>query len=149
MLELFFDLSGIVHMEFIPGATVNKHLYKEILRCLRSSVRHKRPELWHRKNWLLLHDNAPVLAKQQVTVLPHPPYSPDLAPCDFFFSPRLQEKLCGRRFQSAEEIITAIKEAVRDLPANIFQQCFQHLYQRWQSCVVANGDYFEGGCGYV
>jgi hypothetical protein len=25
MLELFFDSSGIVHMEFIPGATVNKH----------------------------------------------------------------------------------------------------------------------------
>jgi hypothetical protein len=37
-LELFFDLSGIVHMEFIPeGETVNKYRYKEILRCLCSS----------------------------------------------------------------------------------------------------------------
>jgi hypothetical protein len=46
MLELFFNSSGIVHMEFIPeGVTVNKRRYKEILRCLQNSIRHKRPEL--------------------------------------------------------------------------------------------------------
>ncbi|KAJ4425331.1 hypothetical protein ANN_28251 [Periplaneta americana] len=80
-------------IEFIPqGATVDKILYKEILGRLSNSIRRKRPELWHRKNWLLLHDNAPahrsILVQeelwQQVAVLPHPPYSPDLAPCDFF-----------------------------------------------------------------
>jgi hypothetical protein len=71
-----------------------------------------------------------------------------LAPCDFFFFPRLNEKLCGRQFQSAE-IVTATREAVWDLPANIFEQCFQQLYQHWQTCMAANGDYFEGGCGYV
>jgi histone-lysine N-methyltransferase SETMAR len=123
MLELLFDSSAIVHMEFIPeGVTVNKHYYKEILRHLRNSVRHKRPELWHRKNWLLLHDNALAhhsvllqeeLVKQQVTVLPHPPYSPDLAACNFFFFPLLKEKLLGCRYQLAKEIITATREAYR------------------------------------
>jgi histone-lysine N-methyltransferase SETMAR len=97
MHELFLDSSGILHVEFIPeGATVNKHRYKETLRHLRKSIRRKRPELWRMKNWLLLHDKGPAyrsvlvqedLAKQQVTVLPHYPYSPDLAPCDFFLSP--------------------------------------------------------------
>jgi histone-lysine N-methyltransferase SETMAR len=109
-------------------------------------------------NWLLLHDNAPAhrsvlvqeeLAKQQVTILPHPPYSLDLTPCDFFFFPCLKEKLSGHQFQSAKEIVTATREAIWDLPANIFQQCFQELYQCWQTCIVANSDYFEGGCGYV
>jgi histone-lysine N-methyltransferase SETMAR len=98
-------------MEFIPeGTTVNKHRYKEIINRLRYSIHRKRPELWCRKNWLLLHYNAPAhrsvfvqegLAKQQVTVLPHPPYSPDLASCNFFFFPRLTEKLHGRRFLSS------------------------------------------------
>jgi hypothetical protein len=139
MLELLFDSSGIVHMEFIPEeVTLNKHCYKEILHRLHNSNRHKRPELWRRKNGLLLYDNATAycsvlvqeeLAKQQVTALPHYPYSPDLALCDFFFFPCLKERLCGCRFQSVEEIITATKEAVRDFPANIFQQCFQQLYQ--------------------
>jgi hypothetical protein len=157
MLELLFNSSGIVHMKFIPGVTVNKHRYKEILHHLCNSIHRKHPELWCRKNWLLPHNTAPAhcsvfvheeLAKQ-VTVLPHPPYSPDLAPCDFFFFPRLKEKPRGHRSQSAEEIITATRKAIQDLPANIFQQCFQQLYQRWQTCIVANNDYFEGGCGYV
>lgn len=60
MLELFFGSLGIVHMEFIPhGAIVNKDRYKEILICLLDSIHRKRPELWCRKNWLLLHENAP------------------------------------------------------------------------------------------
>ena len=81
MLELFFDSNGIVHMEFIPdGATVNKTRYKEILGCLHNSIHLKHPELWWRKNWLLLHDNTPAhhsvlvqeeLIRQQVTVLSH------------------------------------------------------------------------------
>ena len=85
-------------MEFIPeDATVNKIHYEEILGRLRDSIRRKRPEFWHRKNWLLLHDNAPAhrsvfvqeeLARQQVIVLSHPPHSPDFASCDFFLSPR-------------------------------------------------------------
>jgi hypothetical protein len=105
MFELFFDSSGIVCMEFIPeGAIVNKHCYKKILHRLLNTICHMRPELWCRKNWLLLHDNTPAhhsvlvqkeLAKQQVTILPHHPYSPDLASCDFLSFTRLKEKLHG------------------------------------------------------
>ena len=94
MLELFFDSNGIVHMKFITeDATVNKICFKEILGYLHDSIRHKRPELWSTKNWLLLHNNTPAhlsvlvleeLARRQVTVLPHTPYSPDLTPCNFF-----------------------------------------------------------------
>jgi hypothetical protein len=82
MLEQFFNSSGIVHTEFIPkGVTVNKHCYKEILHHLCNSIHHEHPELWNRKNSLLLHDNAPAhrsvldqveLAKQQVTTPPIP-----------------------------------------------------------------------------
>lgn len=156
MLEVFFDCSGIVHMEFIPdGVTVNKEKYVHILRRLRQSIRRKRPDFWQNKNWLLLHDNAPAhrsvlvqseLAKQSITVLPHPPYSPDLAPCDFFIFSRMKNQLRGRRFCSAEEVKTAATQALRSIPENAFQDCFQQLYRRWQKCIVAGGDYFEGGC---
>jgi hypothetical protein len=47
------------------------------------------------------------------------------------------------------EIVTATRETVWDIPANIFQQCFQQLYQCWRTCIAVKGDYFEGGCGYV
>ena len=96
MLIVFFDMRGIVHMEFLPqGHTVNQHVYKEILRRLLHSVHEKRCELWQDNTWLLHQDNAPAhnalsicqfLAGRKVTVLDHPPYSPDLVPC-FFCSP--------------------------------------------------------------
>jgi hypothetical protein len=89
------------------------------------------------------------LAKQQVTVLPHPPFSPDLAPCNFFFFPHLKEKLCGRRFQLAEEIVTATREAVETFLQVSFSSVSAQPYQRQQTCIAANGNYFEGGCGYV
>jgi hypothetical protein len=150
ILEVFYNSSGLVHMELIPeGVTVNEHHYKDILHCLHSSVCRKDPEFWRKMNWLLLHDNAPAhcsvlvqeeLPKQCFTVLPRPLYSPDLAPCDFSCFPRLKEKLRGHQFQSAEEIVTATREAIQDIPANIFQQCFQRPYQRWQTCIAANGN---------
>jgi hypothetical protein len=52
----------------------------------------KKPELWRNHNWLLHHDNAPVhtslkstqfVTNNNMVIVPHPPYSPNLAPCDF------------------------------------------------------------------
>jgi len=46
-LVVFFDWKGIVHHEFVPhGQMVNKQLYQEVLACLRTALRRKRPELW-------------------------------------------------------------------------------------------------------
>jgi len=93
MLIYLFDLEGIVHWEFVPpGMTVNADFYCDVLRRLRENVRPKRPQKWQNKNLIIHHDNAPAhrsfkvsqfLAKNNMTVVPHPPYSPDLAPCDF------------------------------------------------------------------
>ena len=114
LLVVFFDWKGIVHHEFVPrGQMVNKQLYQEVLVRLRDAVRRKRPELWENQTWKLHHDNAPAhtsllirsyLAKYQTSVLPHPPYSPDLAPADFFLFPKLKTTLKGQRFQTIEEI---------------------------------------------
>ena len=94
MLIVFFDVHGIVHLEFLPqGQTINQNVYKDILRRLMRSVREKRRELWETKSWLLHHDNTPAhnalsirqfLAENNIAVPEQPPYSPDLAPCDFF-----------------------------------------------------------------
>jgi transposase len=63
------------------------------------------------KKWMLHHDNAPAhssllirefIAKNETTVVPQPPYSPDLAPADFFPFHKLKSTLKGRRFESIE-----------------------------------------------
>jgi transposase len=62
---------------------------------------------------MLHHDNAPAhasllvrsyLAKHQTSVVPHPPYSPDLAPADFLLFPKLKTTLKGRRLQTRTDI---------------------------------------------
>jgi transposase len=87
--------------------------YYSVLRRLREDIRRKRPELWRAGNWLLHDDNAPshralaareFLAHNNVTTFPHPPYSPDLAPCDFFLFPKMKLLLKGRRFDGLEDI---------------------------------------------
>jgi len=92
MLVCFFDHKWIVHYEFTAqGQMVNQQCYLEVLTWLRESVQRKRPGLWPDK-WILHQDNAPAhdalrvrefLAKNPITKMDHPPYSPDLAPCDF------------------------------------------------------------------
>jgi histone-lysine N-methyltransferase SETMAR len=83
------------------------------LRRLRENVRRRRPELGREQTWLLHHDTAPshtsvltqqFLAKYEMAVIPHPPYSPHLAPCGFFLFPKMKLKLKGRRFDTIEEI---------------------------------------------
>lgn len=98
MITTFFDCNGLIHHEFVPvGGTIRAEDYCETLACLREQIQRKHPELWiMQEGWqhyLLHHDNAtphtaiPTLAAISETstdLLAHPPYSPDLTPCDFF-----------------------------------------------------------------
>jgi len=102
-----------VHHEFTPeGQSVNAAFYVEVLKCLRDRVRRVRPELWDRRQWILHHDNAPAhsalivhefLARNSITMLKRPPYSPDLAPCDFFLFPRCKLVLRGAAFGGCDD----------------------------------------------
>ena len=83
---------------------------RAVLRRLRESVRRKRLEKWRVGDWIMHHDNAPAhtlrLVQQFLATaqLQQPPYSPDLAPCDFFLFPRLKKVLKGHRFEATEDI---------------------------------------------
>jgi hypothetical protein len=95
MLLAFFDSEGIVHHKYAPnGQSINQEFYLEVLRCLRVSVRRKRPEKWRDGDLILHHDNAPAHNSHLVQ---QPPYSPDLAPFEFFLFPRLKKVLKGHR----------------------------------------------------
>jgi histone-lysine N-methyltransferase SETMAR len=64
----------------------------------------KQPEIWRNHNWLLHHENSPghkslktaeFVSSNNMVIVPHLPYSPDLAPCDFALFPKLKMKLKG------------------------------------------------------
>jgi hypothetical protein len=60
-----------------------------------------------------------------MAVIPHPPYSPDLAPCDFFLFPNMKLKLKGRRFDTIDEIQAESERVLGTLTEKDFQEAFQ------------------------
>ncbi|CAH1998321.1 unnamed protein product [Acanthoscelides obtectus] len=66
------------------------------------------------------------LTEENVELLDHPPYSPDLGDNDFITFPKIKNRLRGQRFQSPEEAVDAFKNDVLDLPANEWNKCFEN-----------------------
>ena len=75
--------------------------------------------------------------------LQHPPYSPDLAICDFFLFSTVKDHLPGRKFKSKEELGTAITEALQTVTRDGLQHVFRTWVERWNKCIKAKGSYFE------
>jgi len=146
-----------VHKEFVPlGQTVNGKFYCEVLRRMRENVRCKRPEMWKNGDWLLHHDNAPAhtllvvrefLTKNNMTTVPHPAYSPDLALCDFYVFPKMKLRLKGWHFVSIKEIPAESQQVLNMLTPTDFNECFQKWQIGWDCCIQAQGDNFEGDGG--
>ena len=147
----FFDNRGIVHKEFVPPRqTVNHAFYKDVLERLRKRVQRVRRDI--ADDWVQQHNNAPAhtplsirefLVKKNIPVLPHPPYSPDLAPCNFCLFPKLKSKLKGH-FGTMENIQKIVTDELNTFTKNDFQYCYDHWKKRWNHCVTSQGSYFEG-----
>jgi hypothetical protein len=85
-----------------------------------------------------------IFAAKNMAVVPHPPYSPDLAPCDLFLFSRIKSKLKGRRFQDVNEIQEQPLTVLHAIPKSQFQLCFQQWQKHWPRCINSEGEYFEG-----
>jgi len=123
-------------VQFTGFVTLNKEMFIDILRRLRDAVTRKRPEKWRTNSYCLLHYNTPeylsvsvkdFLAKNNVTTLEHPPYSPDMAPPDFYLFPRLILAFKELRFCDSTNIIQNATEELKRLSQNGFQECLQQF----------------------
>ena len=148
----FFDREGIIFDQPVPrGQTVNGEFYLSVLRKVRRAVRDKRPQL-HEDGPILLHDNAAphrckmvqeALCSWGWEILLHPPYSPDLSPCDFFLFPRIKEHMRGKRFSTEDEVNGAFKHGIAMLTKTGFQDGIHGLVHRWMKCVALDGAHIE------
>ena len=76
-----------------------------------------------------------------IKTVPHPPYSRDLALCDFWLFPKLR----GCRYETTEEMKEAVTMVIDTLTQEDFDGAFQKLLERYNKFIAARGDYFEGG----
>ena len=71
--------------------------------------------------------------------VPHPPYSPNLAPCDFWLFP----KLTGCHYETIEEIKETVTKVIDTLTQEDFHGAFQKLLERYSKWIAARGDYLK------
>ena len=109
-------------------------------------------------NLLLQHDNMRPCTTLKTTentvslgwtVLPHPPYSPDLVPTDFHLFKMMTDGLCGQHFPSNNAITVVVKRLVTSTGADFYECGMQALVQCWQKCIANDGKYVEKQCFVV
>jgi hypothetical protein len=76
--------------------------------------------------------------------LPHAPYSPDLSPCDFFYSDNLNEQWKAIAMLTFKPFKTAMTEQLRSIPETAFRSCFNDLQKCWQRCSDVGGTISNG-----
>ena len=117
-------------------------------------VQEEIPALFKSGQWHFHQDNIPVhnsifvtdyLTKMGIKTVPQPAYSRDLAPSDFPLFPKLR----GCRYETIEEMKDAATKVIETLTREDFHRAFQKLLERYNKCIAAGGDYFEGDYSFM
>lgn len=148
---VFFTTGGAIHVDYVNRGTNIDHKYyiKNCLEPLIKAIKMKRKKSGT-KMIKLLHDNArphthkaviKYLKEQKISTIDHPPYSPDLAPCDFWLFDHIKQRLVDSTgVQSLKTQITAI---LRSIPKDEYFKTFNKWLERMQLCINNHGEYFE------
>ena len=75
-----------------------------------------------------------------IKTVPQPPYSLDLAPCDFWLLPKLR----GYRYERIDEMKEAVTKVIDMLTQEDFDGALQKLLERYNKCIADGENYFEG-----
>jgi histone-lysine N-methyltransferase SETMAR len=153
MLTVFFNGNGKFAMDLMEeGRTMNSEYFCETVLpgvAVAAYGEGRRP---HARKAVVHFDNAPIHntknAKRKVASLgmrrmDHPPYSPDLAPCDFFLFGYIKGKLSGASFSTTDELANAIREVILGIPGDMILRVFQEWMARLQACCDCGGNYVE------
>lgn len=153
MVAVFFRRQGPVAVVPVrERRTVNADWYTTVcLPTVFGELERERPKAGLRRIFLH-HDNASAhtasktisfLDATDVELVGHPPYSPDLAPCDFFLFPKLKKLLRGQRFSDPEAAVASIIDQLYKIPKKEFKNCFDNWFKRMKKCIKVKGEYFE------
>ncbi len=155
MIVTFFDSQGMIYFEFVRRPqTVNQQLFQNIIRRFHAALIVQRPHGAVQGCRFIHMDNASshtadltlrLLRQLQLTRLPHPPYSPDLAPNDFWLYPTMKKNLKGRTFPNLNALQQEAQREINNIPAEAYHNALLVKWpHRWAQCLACQGHYFEG-----
>ena len=152
MLCIWWDQKGVLYYELLKsGETVNGERHQIQLIRLKREIAEKHPEYATKHEAIIFHhDNARPHVAIPVTnylehsgweVLPHPPYSPDLASPDYHLFRPMQNALTGIRFISEQGIKNWLDSFLAGKPMQFFWDGIHKLPKRWEKVIASDGQY--------
>jgi transposase len=147
MLTVFWNPDGFHLIDFLPERTsMNaKYFIDNVIRVLKEKFGNSEMKI------LLHFDNcsahtakstSAALLNSSFVILPHPPYSPDLAPSDFFLFGYLKSKLRGFCAKTADELKKKIRDVLEGIGRIQRQNAFSNWIKRLRRVVYLKGNYF-------
>jgi len=152
MATILWDSKGVLYVDFLTEhRTINTEYYSALLECpVNTAIRNKRKRA--QTSVSFFQDNAhphvaartmDIIQKLNRNILPHPPYSPDLAPSDYHLFSPLKGHLGRKRFCNNEEVIRDVQEWLHWQPKDFFLSGVCELLDCWHKCFTNQGDYVE------
>ena len=150
MLCIWWDQVGVIYYELLkPNETITGEQYRLQLIRLSRALREKRPQYAERHEKVILqHDNArPHVAKPVKTylqtlkweILPHPPYSPDIAPSDYHLFRSMAHGLADQQFDSYEDIQKWLDSWIASKDEQFYRDGIRALPEKWEKVVASDG----------
>ena len=153
MITVWWSAIGVIHYSFLPpGETIKAASYCREIAVFHEKLRKMYPALTNRKGPILLHDGARPHAAEMTQrklhglgyeILPHPPYSPDLAPTDYHLFKHLNNFLQNKKFENQEALKNSVSQFFDSRTPEFYSKGIKSLPKRWQKCVDALGNYFD------
>jgi histone-lysine N-methyltransferase SETMAR len=145
MLSVWWGVRGIIHWELLPtGCTITADLYCQPLDRVAEKLKGKKDRIYY------LHDNArPHMVKLTrekllelgwVTV-PHPPYSPDLAPTDYYFYRSLSNYLHEKKFDDENDLKMDLVNFFGQKSQDFYEGGILFLPECWRQVIDSSGAY--------
>lgn len=149
MICVWWDCEGVIYWEILErNQTIDKERYLAQLHRVNEAIQQKKTD--RRGQVILLHDNArphtanivkEALNDLEWEVLPHPPYSPDLAPTDFYLFRSVSNQMRGVTFTNDEDLKTWLDHFFQNQTENFWRKGIDKLVGRWEQVVNNCGEY--------
>jgi hypothetical protein len=153
MILVVWGVDGAALVEIIPPdmRCSAKYMCKSALSHLEVSVRAHRPKQglkgitfhWDNTSSHMATVKIHKIKELEMHQLPHPPYSPDIAPSDFFLFGYLKHKLQGCSYDSADELFTVIAEMMEHLEKALLHRVFNEWISRLHLVMETGGEYIQ------
>jgi len=152
LISVFWNFVGFNHIiDITPDQTyTSEFCTSKIIQSLDAALRSSRPQLWLAGTCLHWDNARPHVASntredlisRRVHILPHPPYSPDLSPSDFFLFGYLKYPIQGKKFPTSPELVTNLEQIMSDIWRDMLQKVYSEWIDRLEWVSTHNGEYY-------